>query len=127
MTKEQTVRLPIGCYEWDKNARANKRSLLLAVDDDGKMEREPVALPVLELAGEREGPALLILAGVHGDEYEGIETILRLFADLQPEHVSGNLLMIPCANPYAYRGGTRSSQRTGSISRARFPADRTAA
>jgi predicted deacylase len=34
-------------------------------------------LPVLAARGNRPGPTLVVLAAVHGDEYEGIEAIPR--------------------------------------------------
>ncbi|MNH89565.1 murein peptide amidase A [compost metagenome] len=80
---------------------------------EGNSEEDAIWIPAFELAGVEDGPNLLILAGVHGDEYEGIETILRLFSALRLEDLRGNLLMIPCANPYAYRGGTRVSPDDG--------------
>ena len=36
-----------------------------------------------------EGPTVLVLAGNHGDEYEGQVAALRLLQELQPEQVSG--------------------------------------
>ena len=36
-------------------------------------------LPVLAAAGAADGPTLAVLAGVHGDEYEGICAIPQIF------------------------------------------------
>ncbi|WP_420872064.1 M14 family metallopeptidase [Cohnella rhizosphaerae] len=38
-----------------------------------------------------------------------METILRLYERLAPEELAGSLVMLPIANPYAYRAGTRIS------------------
>ena len=35
-----------------------------------------------------EGPTVLVLAGNHGDEYEGQVAALRLLQELQPEQVT---------------------------------------
>lgn len=104
-------RIPVEQFTWNRTSRSVKRSYRLILENNS--EEDEQWIPAFELAGAEDGPNLLILAGVHGDEYEGIETILRLFRDLRPEDLRGNLLMIPCANPYAYRGGSRVSPDDG--------------
>ncbi|WP_171631852.1 succinylglutamate desuccinylase/aspartoacylase family protein [Paenibacillus plantarum] len=98
-------------FTWNRSSRSVKHNYRLLLEDNSK--EDEIWIPAFELAGAEDGPNLLILAGVHGDEYEGIETILRLFSAMQPEDLKGNVLMIPCANPYAYRGGTRVSPDDG--------------
>lgn len=78
-------------------------------------------LPVLVVAGENEGPVLLVLAGVHGDEYEGVQTILRLYELLQPQQLNGRLILIPTANPLAYRAKSRCSPEDGMNLARTFP------
>lgn len=72
-----------------------------------------MALSVLHISGAMSGPSLLVLAGIHGDEYEGVHTTLRLFHELSPEELRGHLMMIPAANPFAYRSKTRCSPDDG--------------
>ncbi|TVY08031.1 succinylglutamate desuccinylase/aspartoacylase family protein [Paenibacillus cremeus] len=117
---------PITEFVWDRSIRNSKRSIRLSLGDDTASEATEAAwLPVLEIAGAEEGPSLLLLAGVHGDEYEGIELIIRLFHQLAPHKLKGNLLMITAANPYSYRGGTRMSPEDGvNLARA-FPGNAT--
>ena len=40
-----------------------------------------IDLPVFVFRGKRRGPRLLIMAGIHGDELNGIETIRRLIVN----------------------------------------------
>jgi predicted deacylase len=54
-----------------------------------------------------DGPTVLLLAGNHGDEYEGQIAALKLFRALQPEDVTGRLIIVPCLSPEAARAGTR--------------------
>ena len=42
-----------------------------------------------------DGPTVLVLAGNHGDEYEGQVAALRLLQELQPEQVSGRVIVDP--------------------------------
>lgn len=65
-----------------------------------------------EFAGARDGPRLLITAGIHGDEYLPMlavkELIDRLDSDTElRESLRGNLTLIPIANQSAYQRGHR--------------------
>ncbi|MEZ6077111.1 MAG: M14 family metallopeptidase [Pirellulaceae bacterium] len=65
-----------------------------------------------ELAGDRDGPRLLITAGIHGDEYLPMlavkELIDRFDSDTElREGLRGNLTLIPIANQSAYQRGHR--------------------
>lgn len=53
------------------------------------------------------GPTVLVIGGVHGDEYEGQVAGLRLARELDPTHVSGRVIVLPCLSPGASRAGTR--------------------
>ena len=41
-------------------------------------------LPQRILHGDHDGPALLVTGGVHGDEFEPMETARRLIHELKP-------------------------------------------
>lgn len=67
----------------------------------------PVLLPVIVVRGARPGPALLVVAGVHGDEYEGMAAIRQVAASLEPARMQGLFVAIPVANPFAYEARSR--------------------
>lgn len=72
------------------------------------LEVEPgISLTGLALRGREPGPTLAVLGAVHGDEYEGVMTVLELFGSLNPAQFSGTLLMLPVTNLPAYRAQTR--------------------
>ncbi|MGR4000384.1 MAG: succinylglutamate desuccinylase/aspartoacylase family protein [Alphaproteobacteria bacterium] len=56
-----------------------------------------------------EGAAALLIAGNHGDEYEGIAILFELFQQLAPEHIKGQLILLPAANAPAVFSGRRTS------------------
>jgi predicted deacylase len=66
-----------------------------------------ICLPVNVLVGASPGPRLLMVAGVHGNEYEGITAQLELWRELDPATLHGTLVMLPVANPPAFRAGQR--------------------
>jgi uncharacterized protein len=70
---------------------------------------EGVSLPVLLARGRRDGQTLVVTAGVHGDEYEGVRTILETYRSLNVEEMTGDFLGVTVANPPAFWNGTRLS------------------
>ena len=71
------------------------------------------AVDLYVAGGARPGPTLAVVAGVHGDEYEGPMAVARVLAALPVDHLAGTLLAVPVANPPAFAAGTRSSPLDG--------------
>jgi N-alpha-acetyl-L-2,4-diaminobutyrate deacetylase len=63
-------------------------------------------IPIASVANG-EGPNVLVLAGNHGDEYEGQVAALRLIQELEPEQVSGRVTIIPVLSTAASKANTR--------------------
>lgn len=80
-------------------------------------------LPLLALRGRAAGPTLAVTAGVHGDEYEGVEAIARLFRQVDPATLRGRLIMAPVCNMPAYEAAQRSSPVDGLNLARVFPGD----
>lgn len=70
-------------------------------------------LPLLSITGTEPGPTLVVSAGVHGDEYEGVEAIPRIADQVNPSQLRGTLLMVPVCNMAAYAVATRNSPIDG--------------
>src|SRR5262245_25952780 len=88
-----------GPLVWESVAPGSKAAfpLPVAVRADGS----PVQLPVLVVRGGAPGRTLLATAGVHGDEFEGMAALRRLFDELRPAEMAGTLVAVPVANPPA--------------------------
>lgn len=70
-----------------------------------------------------EGPTALLTGGNHGDEYEGITSLLKLANALTAEDVSGRIIIVPCMNTPAVMAGKRTSPMDkGNLNRS-FPGD----
>ena len=70
-----------------------------------------------------EGPTVLLVAGSHGDEFEGQFALRRLFRDVDPAQVKGRIILVPAANPPAVYASTRTSPLDrGNLNRL-FPGD----
>jgi len=63
---------------------------------------EGAEIPFGLIEGEKEGPCLLVTAGVHGSEYCSIETARRLMRR-EPKGLSGTILVLPILNVQAFR------------------------
>ena len=72
-----------------------------------------IQLPVLLVRGAAEGATLVVTAGIHGDEYEGVRAIFDVTDTLDPAAMRGDLITVPVSNPPAFWAGTRSSPLDG--------------
>ncbi|RDB42795.1 N-alpha-acetyl diaminobutyric acid deacetylase DoeB [Halomonas sp. DQ26W] len=70
-----------------------------------------------------EGPTALLTGGNHGDEYEGITSLLKLSSTLRAEDVSGRVIIVPCMNTPAVMAGKRTSGLDGGNLNRSFPGD----
>ena len=80
-------------------------------------------IPLLAARGESDGPVISVLAGVHGDEYEGIQAIRDVFAQLDTGLMHGTFIGVPVLNPPAVQVGTRNSPIDGLNLARTFPGD----
>ncbi|WP_111719051.1 succinylglutamate desuccinylase/aspartoacylase family protein [Homoserinimonas sp. OAct 916] len=55
-------------------------------------------IPYFEIVGNRDGPQLTLMAGVHGAEYTSIAAVREFIRDLDPDAVSGRIVAIPIVN-----------------------------
>lgn len=72
-----------------------------------------LSIPVLAARGSREGNVLVATSGIHGDEYEGMEAIFRIFDSLDPSRMSGTFVAVPVATLPAFWMGTRANPWDG--------------
>ena len=83
-----------------------------------------IPIPIVQIKNG-DGPTLLLMAGNHGDEYEGKSRPTRLAKDLQPEMLQGRVILLPMANFPAAKAGYRTSPiDDGNLNRS-FPGDPT--
>lgn len=89
------------------------------------IDRSPyyqIKIPCLRLKNGA-GPSVLLLAGNHGDEYEGELQLTRLMRRLQPTDISGAVTILPMANVPAVMAARRTSPFDGGNLNRAFPGD----
>ncbi len=69
------------------------------------------------------GPTVLLMAGNHGDEYEGQIALVKLIRNLRPEHIQGRVIIAPAINLPAALAGTRVSPLDDGNMNRSFPGD----
>lgn len=81
-----------------------------------------VMIPITVVSAGK-GPTALILGGNHGDEYQGQIAAMNLARELDPDSVSGRIILIPSLNFPAARAATRLSPLDGMNLNRAFPGD----
>lgn len=78
-------------------------------------------MAALVLVGTNPGPTLVVSAGIHGDEYEGVRAIFETIDAIAPESLRGRILAAPIVNWPAHRAATRQHPEDGANLARVFP------
>lgn len=68
---------------------------------------DQTSIRVWVIEGKEPGKTLVVTAGVHGCEYIGMEALRQLGQELEPENMSGRLILIPVVNEAGFYAGAR--------------------
>jgi len=80
-----------------------------------------LTVPVKVAVGNRPRPRLVALAGVHGDELEGMLSLLDFWDTCDPGRLQGTVILVPVANPPAFAAHQRRSPLDGLDLNRTFP------
>ncbi|GGD51886.1 succinylglutamate desuccinylase/aspartoacylase [Paenibacillus nasutitermitis] len=114
------MELPAQLYDLGGVKPGTKQDWLLTFATEEEARGE---IPLHVVKGLEPGPTLLILAAVHGNEYEGVQTVMELIHALQPGDIRGTALLVPFANKLAYEGVSRETPLDGRNLAREFPGD----
>lgn len=90
-----------GFFERGREAETGISMVSVPVGRFSKMH-----IPVAQLKGAREGKKLLVIGGMNGDEYEGVEAAYRLCKEYRQEDFAGELVVIPICNMLGFQSCT---------------------
>jgi len=82
-----------------------------------------IPIPFVSLKSGDDGPQVLLMAGNHGDEYEGQVMLRKLIRSLDLADVKGQIIILPAANFPAVRAGRRTSPIDSGNMNRMFPGD----
>jgi predicted deacylase len=80
-----------------------------------------VTVPVQILAGARAHPRVVAVAGIHGDEAEGMLALLDFWQACDLDDLDGTVVLVPVANPMAFAAHARRSPVDGLDLNRTFP------
>ena len=63
-------------------------------------------LPCFEAAGERDGPHLCLLGGIHGGEYSSIAAVVRFMNELDTSELAGRITAVPIVSMPSFEART---------------------
>ena len=86
---------------------ASGRKSTFHFSEDQSFDSSFVNSSVWVVHGASAGPSLCITAGIHGDEINGVEIARRVYSSLDPEQVSGTVVILPMLNLSGIRSGER--------------------
>src|ERR1700736_2616557 len=99
--------------QFDPAALPRGEKQVVELDVTTLPDGNPLRLISLNVCGREPGPLVVVLAGVHGDEYEGIIAIPEIVRQLDPRTLRGTVVAVPVCNVPAYHAATRSSPIDG--------------
>ena len=67
---------------------------------------EGQSISATRIVGNIEGKRLVVTAGVHGDEYVGIQAVREIMEELKPEKLAGQVIFVPVVNRDGFYEGT---------------------
>lgn len=81
-----------------------KRMVVIPVTRDVAM---PIDIHSHVVTGGKDGPTLLLLSMLHGNEWFSVLILRELLSRLDPGNLAGNVIAVPVANVAAFATGTR--------------------
>ena len=67
---------------------------------------EGQSINATRIVGNTVGKRLVVTAGVHGDEYVGIQAIREILEELKPQKLAGQVIFVPVVNRDGFYEGT---------------------
>ncbi|HEV7263978.1 MAG TPA: succinylglutamate desuccinylase/aspartoacylase family protein [Falsiroseomonas sp.] len=107
----------------DFDAPGRRLGAIRLVHSDDRHAFAVIPVPVAVVVGPRPGPTVFLSAGTHGDEYEGQVVLHRLLHGLDPDRLTGRLIVMPALNTPAVLASTRCSPIDGANMNRVFPGD----
>ena len=78
------------------------------IKDHIHVDGTTIHVPHTIISGEQPGPVLLVTAGIHNAEFVGIQATIELSDEIDPERLSGTLVIVPLANRSGFENRTMS-------------------
>ena len=84
------------------HAISNGKGVQLSLDIAKLHTRTKIEVPIIVERGKKEGPTLLITAGIHGNEINGVEIVRQIVSKKYNKPESGMVICIPVVNVFGF-------------------------
>ena len=98
VTSQTINSFSIGSIEAKQGEKVEGRLIIENGIDEGTF------IPITMINGAKPGPVLTLVAGIHGTEYVPIITAQKLVKEIEPEELSGTIVIVHMANIPAFKG-----------------------
>jgi len=85
--------------------------------------RTPIDIPIIVSRSHEDGPTLLLMAGMHGDEINGVEIVRRMIVNKYHRPLIGSVICIPILNIHGFINFSRQVPDGKDVNRS-FPGTR---
>lgn len=75
-----------------------KKSGYISVRQTSDYPASTVRMPITIVKGSSDGPTLCLTAGMHPTEYAGIDAVIRICRQIEPEDLIGTIIGVPVVN-----------------------------
>jgi predicted deacylase len=69
---------------------------------EGEVNSMDASIPITLIRGKSPGPVLAFIAGIHGCEYASIMALQRLNKELEPDNLSGSVILVLAAHTQSF-------------------------
>jgi predicted deacylase len=108
---KMSIHLNVEDFDPDSIQLAGKQTLFLEFNTI--LGGEVLGIPVMLINGRQKGRTLVAIAGIHGDEYEGVQALHEVFHRVNADELTGRFIAVPIANLPAHRACTRKTPIDG--------------
>jgi predicted deacylase len=92
----------------------------------GEAPAHDVVMPYIVINGKEQGPTLCVIGGIHPLEYASIVGVQRVAQEVEPEQLSGTLLIVPVVNTNGFEARAAFNNPIDYLNQNRvFPGDET--
>ncbi|MCR9136089.1 MAG: succinylglutamate desuccinylase/aspartoacylase family protein [Alphaproteobacteria bacterium] len=106
----------------DLSLQGRQVGSLVVTHSDNRQPLGHYPVPVIVMAGGK-GPTVLLIGGVHGDEFEGPAALMHMAQSLSLDEINGRIIILPALNLPAISASSRVSPLDGVNMNRAFPGD----
>lgn len=102
MTSKRVVKLPVEAVTYGDPSKAFPANMPTSGSEGATEHVFKTFIPLGIMEGKKPGPTLAVIGGIHASEYAARNSAVRLWESLDPEEISGTVLVVLAADVTAF-------------------------